>query len=32
LKSADRIVTDPAVPLEMIEQIKTLGVEIILAN
>ena len=32
LKSVDRIVTDPSVPLEMIENIRNLGVEIIFAN
>jgi DeoR/GlpR family transcriptional regulator of sugar metabolism len=32
LKSVDRIVTDAAVPLDMIEKIQNMGVEVIVAN
>lgn len=32
LKSADRIVTDPSVPLEILEKIRNLGIEVIVAN
>jgi DeoR/GlpR family transcriptional regulator of sugar metabolism len=32
LKSVDKIVTDPEVSLEVIEKIRNLGVEVIIAN
>lgn len=32
LKSVDRIVTDPSVPLEILEKIRNLGIEVIVAN
>jgi DeoR/GlpR family transcriptional regulator of sugar metabolism len=32
LKSVDRIVTDSSVPLDLLEKIRTLGVEVIVAN